>query len=108
MPDFTIEVQAVGGAEAPEIATTSQAVEISVSPAVVFEGGAGGSDKYYVHIQNDAANPWEYEHGMGKNPAVRTFGMDGVEREGDVSYPENNVSVRIDWSGLQSGYAFNN
>ena len=34
--------------------------------------------------------------------------MDGVEREGDVTYPEDNVSVRVEFGGLQSGYAFNN
>ena len=44
------------------------------SAGFTFPGEAAATgDKHYRHIQNDAAAVWEYEHGLGKNPAVRTF-----------------------------------
>jgi hypothetical protein len=105
MPDFIVEVQAVTGIEPPEIGTVAPAVEVVVSPAVIAEGA--GTDKYNVHTQNDPSAVWEYEHGLGKNPAVTCVSSDRAIREGDVTYPENNVSVRIEHSGAMSGYAYN-
>jgi hypothetical protein len=93
MPDFTIEVQAVGGASPPEIATTSQAVEISVSPAVVFEGGAGGGDKNYYHVQAVPSTAWTIPHGLGKRPSAAVIDT-GLNRVfGDEEYPDLNTMV---------------
>lgn len=63
-------------------------------------------DAYYVHTQSLPQAVWEYEHGLGKRPAVRTYGTDEVEIEGDVTYPDDN-NVRVEFGGSISGVAYN-
>lgn len=64
------------------------------------------SDKYYLHTQDTPSSVWEYEHGMGRRPAVRAYGTDGVEVEGDVTHPDVDT-VRIEFGGSISGVATN-
>lgn len=64
-------------------------------------------DAYYVHNQSTPDTVWEYEHGLGKRPAVRTYGTDNVEIEGDVTYPDDD-SVRVEFGAAISGVAYNN
>jgi len=61
---------------------------------------------YRIHAQSAPLAVWEWEHGLGINPPVRTWGTDGVEIEGDVSYPDDNVTVRVEFGGTMSGVAY--
>jgi hypothetical protein len=92
VPDFVIEVQAVGSPSPPEVSTTSQAVEISVTPAVIVEGGEA-QDKNYYHTQAIPATDWTIQHNLGKYPsaAVIDTGMNRIF--GDEEYVDENTMV---------------
>lgn len=109
-PASVIVEESSGATVSVDIPPAAQVVEVSIPGPQGPPGPPGelGSDAYYVHAQDTPLAVWEYEHGLGKNPAVRTFASDGVEWEGDVTYPEDNVSVRIEWGGAMSGVAYNN
>jgi hypothetical protein len=91
MPDFIVEVQAVAGAEAPEIGTVAPAVEVLVSPAVIAEGA--GADKNYYHTQAMPSTDWTITHNLGKYPsaAVLDTGMNRIF--GDEEYVDENTMV---------------
>ena len=93
---------------------TLEAVEVGIPGPAGPQGAPGpqgppgsGGDLNYTHEQSTPSAVWLYEHGLGKYPAVRTFGTDGVEMEGDVTYPDIDT-VRVEFSGSMSGTAYNN
>lgn len=116
MGDFDIVVTEQPDVEV--IAETAPGVTVSVAvpspPEVVTveipgppgPPGPPGGDKYYLHTQDSPSDTWEYEHNMGRRPAVHTFGTDGVEIDGDVSHIDLN-NVRVEFGGPISGIATN-
>jgi hypothetical protein len=48
------------------------------------------------------SDTWTVAHSFPYRPGVKTFDMDGIEIDGDVSYPDGQHVV-ITWAGLQVG-----
>lgn len=81
-------------------------IHVDYAPGPEGPPGPPGGDKYFEHQQDTPAAVWLYEHDFGRKPNVRTFGTDGVEYDGDVTYPDA-THVRIEFSGSMSGIAIN-
>ena len=65
---------------------------------------AGGSDKNYVHTQEQASKEWTITHNLGKYPAVSVVDSAGTEVEGEVHYVDLN-KVKLIFSAEFSGKA---
>lgn len=70
------------------------------------DGSRGEFVTYHVHTQDDPQAVWQWDHGLGTNPTVRTWGTDGTEVEGDVTYPVDNSRIRVEFGGAMSGIAY--
>lgn len=109
-PPQVVEIEETSGTTVTvELPSSVETLEVSIPGPAGPTGPQGpvGTDLHYTHTQSVPSSVWEYEHGLGKHPSVRTFGTDGVEILGDVTYPDLD-SARVEFGGTMSGVAYNN
>lgn len=71
------------------------------------EGGVGGSDTSYVHVQDTDAQVWTIEHGMSRYPSVTIIDDEGNLIFSDMKY-DNENQITISFSKAITGKAILN
>lgn len=74
---------------------------------ITYPKAKEGSDKNYVHPQNQASAIWTVQHNLNKFPSVTSVNINNIEMYGEVVFNDLN-NLTINFSAAFSGQAFIN